>query len=936
MALTNAPKTPNVNENWLFQFTADNDTCLDFDGSNDFVDIGNALANISPIVNFTVEFWIKPDSVSSVDFPLVLKSGGSEDEEDNDSFNIKLVDDDIFIQYEFGSAAQNVAFTTGDFSVSANTWQHIAVVRSADTDDVRIYKNGVLVETESSVLSDNDPTGADSAEQKLYLGKNFANSKFYDGEMAHVRIWSVARNATQIARNYLRSVDNTATGLVGYWKLNEGTGTTVLDSSTNSNSGTISGATFTNGFDQFIHSFGLSFEHTSVSSETFYGTVLNKNITVRESMDIVKGTASTGNISVTAANFTFEGVNFYKHLFNYGEKNYHNKEVRVFAQFNGATSLSNCQRIFTGRLASVKLNDQGHVTMQINTHRPYDNITFPQTQHSKYNIYEPVVYGGFNPSVTQSPIVASYGGLFPCPVLTVSRHTITTLMPKSYSANDNSHIHYYGGQDYFFRLQQSASNNTIAEATSTEYGVNILETPTTYVARGNFVPKVSSYTTSSVTFLNNPQNVFNISSDGSIDTSNSATSSITNIGDTRFLQCQTLPRVFDRTTIRSCRITMSAIISGSGVDQAYDISFFSNNNADNILTDNNRTIGQSSSGNVTTFGFDTAPSNAINSVTGVACPDELLIKWVHDSFSPNIHTDHTLTVFGITLNPAIEFDTDEDDLKRLSDLKYFYSGGAGLTALWDSSAILHGHDIHRDLLMRFAGVSSTEPTGYSGLNSDRFQDAWKARYWQLEPTSLKDNLDKLAYEFSFNYKIDAAGNLKYINVLQTGEYNTLKNAGSILNLTKNDLANITIGTTPLNEVVSKMKINTELSPSEKKYLVSKTITDTTSLAKYNHGEKEGFQEINLDYNVGTPVTNSNPNNNFYAYQNNLIGEVRTVISCEVVNCAKGYQLETGDVITFTDMPVDLFGETFSTSIYFMIVEYKRSIGKVSITAREVG
>ena len=57
---------------------------------------------------------------------------------------------------------------------------------------------------------------------------------------------------------------------------------------------------------------------------------------------------------------------------------------------------------------------------------------------------------------------------------------------------------------------------------------------------------------------------------------------------------------------------------------------------------------------------------------------------------------------------------------------------------------------------------------------------------------------------------------------------------------------------------------------------------------------------------------------------------------EVVNCAKGYKLETGDVITFTNMPIDLFGESFSTSIYFMIVELKRSVGKVSITAREVG
>jgi len=129
--------------------------------------------------------------------------------------------------------------------------------------------------------------------------------------------------------------------------------------------------------------------------------------------------------------------------------------------------------------------------------------------------------------------------------------------------------------------------------------------------------------------------------------------------------------------------------------------------------------------------------------------------------------------------------------------------------------------------MRFAGVSSTEPSGYSGLNSDRFQEEWKARFWQLEPTSLKDNLDKLAYEFSFNYKIDASGTLKYINVLQTGEYNTFKNASNqsnsnetttnILNLTKNDITNITIGTTSLNDVVSKMKINTKLKKVSSRY-----------------------------------------------------------------------------------------------------------------------
>ena len=54
----------------------------------------------------------------------------------------------------------------------------------------------------------------------------------------------------------------------------------------------------------------MSFEHTNVSSETIYGMVLNKNITLRESMDIVNGTAGAGNISIAAISFTIEGVDF--------------------------------------------------------------------------------------------------------------------------------------------------------------------------------------------------------------------------------------------------------------------------------------------------------------------------------------------------------------------------------------------------------------------------------------------------------------------------------------------------------------------------------------------------------------------------------------------------------------------------------------------------
>ena len=945
MPLLNAPKTPHVIENWLFQFTADNNTCLEFHpessaGANDggYIDCGNALANISPIISFTVEFWLKADDVTSVDFPIISKTGNTEDNDDNDSFIVKLSNNDIFIQYEYATNS-NITRTTSAFSISANTWTHIAIVTSADTDDIRVSKDGALAETISDSSTYNDPSGADSSDQRLFIGANFGKTKFFDGELAHLRVWNIARNATQIARYYQRSIDSNATGLVGYWKLDEGNGTTVLDSSSNSNNGTIisnhsDGVTNLptwqhNGFDQFIHSFGLAFGHSSVSSETYYGTVLNKNITIRESMDIVNGTASTSNISLTVANFTFEGVDFYKHLFNYGEKNYFNKEVRVFAEFNNQTSLSNCQRIFTGRLVSVKLNDKAQATMQINTHRPWNGITFPQDQAENSNIYVPTVYGAFTPNTSNvgSPAVCGID-LYPVPVLDSNDDKIITLMPRSYSSGSNAHINLWLGKDRFLPAAKGTSSYDEEDATILRSNVNVIVTPVTYHFHGIIDATESEPTGLSDQLFTDVYKAF----DGNDNTAATVTLAGGSANESASFQFTGANNLFYAVFIYRAIAKFKYSVTGN-INVFLDSDAFTSPITGEI--------------NVTDVNAEQTFDPSIITQKGFVFASSQQFITIEDESS----TYGTITLHKVQaeINARIlggsNASDDRRDSAELAKIKYFYSGGAGLTALWDSSAILHGHDIHRDLLMRFAGVSSTEPSGYSALNSDRFQEEWKARFWQLEPTSLKDNLDKLAYEFSFNYKIDASGALKYINVLQTGEYNTFKNASNqsnsnetttnILNLTKNDIANITIGTTSLNDVVSKMKINFKKHPAENKYLENIKITNTNSVAKYNHGDKEGLKEVSLDYNVGTPATNANPNNNFYAYQNNLIGEIRGIVSCDVVNCALGYQLETGDVVTFSDMPVDFFGETFSSSNYFMIVELKRSLGKVSITAREV-
>jgi len=933
MAFTNAPKRSNVTENWLFQFTADNKNCLDFDGSNDTINFGNILS--TPFVNFTIEFWCKADVINS-GVVIQLSSGSGEDEDENASFNVNLQSGGEFrLFYEYGSGS-NETNTTSSFDLSADTWTHVAVVRDDSSGEAYFYKNGALVETETA---SNDPTGGTSSDANMTIGNSFANSNGFNGELAHVRIWNTARSASEISHYYKRLVDSNDSGLVGYWKLDEGTGTSVADSSSNSNNGTISGATWSiNGFDNFIHAFGIAFKDTTVSSEYYVGSILNNSIIVRDSIDLVASTSSTGNISLTSANFKRHGTDFYKLLFN-GTNNYHNKEVRVFAQFDNEDTLSNCQQVFSGRIVEMTLDQNQNITMQINAHRPWDRIEFPQVKHEKYNIYEPVVYGSYTYSDASSGATndAAFGGVFPVPILYTDRNIITTLMPKSYGSGSHSYLHHYIGFDHFCSLKLEGSG--IVDTTSTQNGVNILETPITHRATGWIRTNQSSFDFSgSVTYLTNPENAtdYNLNT-GAADTSTFATATITADGDLRYLTVQTPNKQFAVTVITDVYIKHG--VTSTTDHQQYNIDFFGNQydpTADDLLSS---PITRQLATNISThlFSFNTTPDNAIASENALLCPDELLIKWAHEH-APTAydHEDHTLKVYDIQMRYENRFNYNDDDAKRLADLDHFYCGGAGLTASWDSGAISHGHDAHRDLLQRFGGISSTEPDNWSSLNTDRAIDNWKVRYWQLEPTSLQEALDKLAYEFGFVAKFTPTGTLKYIHVKKSSE---LSVTTSDHNLTKNDINNVEISTSGLSNIITKMEISNKLHAAESnRYYKTTSSTNSTARAKYNLGDKEGIATINLDHNVGTiPTTaDSDCNADWYSYYNNIIGDMKIIVECDVVNPAKGYQLETGDIITFTDMPAEMFGTDFSTSKYFMITETQRSLGNVSIVAREVG
>lgn len=115
-------------------------------------------------------------------------------------------------------------------------WYHLAIVWNYTARTAQAYLNGELV---GEGTASRAAQIAGTSSQRCRIGASWldgsVNNRYFDGAVAEMRVWSVARTAEQIAEfMYEYDVEeNGATGLLAYWKFNEGEGNTVADHSGN-------------------------------------------------------------------------------------------------------------------------------------------------------------------------------------------------------------------------------------------------------------------------------------------------------------------------------------------------------------------------------------------------------------------------------------------------------------------------------------------------------------------------------------------------------------------------------------------------------------------------------------------------------------------------------------------------------------------------------
>ena len=193
---------------------------LDLDGTNDYVSLPNSI-NMGTS-DFTLSIWLKTDDVSSRQH--VFQQTGS-----NDNRVIAINSGGSLTSRLGGSGSDQLSGVT----LSTDTWYHIVLVHDNSENTLKWYVNGTEQNTNTSV---NVPSNTGT----FYLGTNSdADDKFFNGQIDEVRIWDDVRTAAEIADNKDDELVGNESGLAAYYKMSDGTGTTLTDNSSNSNNGTL-------------------------------------------------------------------------------------------------------------------------------------------------------------------------------------------------------------------------------------------------------------------------------------------------------------------------------------------------------------------------------------------------------------------------------------------------------------------------------------------------------------------------------------------------------------------------------------------------------------------------------------------------------------------------------------------------------------------------
>ncbi len=249
---------------------------LSFDG-NDYISKTDGTSSSLDVTNITLSAWIYPTVIDGSERMIFEKGYANGWEFSVDRSGLKVN------AHHGGSYESNFMNTNNNGIIVANKWHH--VVWTYDGSVTKLYLNGKVVQAlnKSGDLAVNN--------SNLYISSRNASYGFFQGIIDEPKIYNRALTDEEIKQDYnagsaiqfgqtTQNIGGTTTSLeycipgdtsycalpVAEWKIDEGVGASIVDTSGNNFAGTISNATWSQG------KIGKSLNFNGESSSAYIST----------------------------------------------------------------------------------------------------------------------------------------------------------------------------------------------------------------------------------------------------------------------------------------------------------------------------------------------------------------------------------------------------------------------------------------------------------------------------------------------------------------------------------------------------------------------------------------------------------------------------------------------------------------------------------------
>jgi len=241
---------------------------LNFDGTDDAVDMGED-DSLDIIDTVTIEAWVNPTTLTQASNPEIVAKGGSAY-----FYRMRFVSGGTVNFNTYGTSDNTLGSNT---SLTAGIWNHVVMVYDGATK--KIYINGKLDAEEATTGS-----MAYIAGYNLFVGGYSIPAENFSGSIDEVKIYNYPLTAGEVQTEYNRAAGlvlgagknesaSAQESLLAWWKMDEGAGYYVADSSGKNNYGTFSNNDSTSNWAKGVVGNAANFNanhviHTATATES--------------------------------------------------------------------------------------------------------------------------------------------------------------------------------------------------------------------------------------------------------------------------------------------------------------------------------------------------------------------------------------------------------------------------------------------------------------------------------------------------------------------------------------------------------------------------------------------------------------------------------------------------------------------------------------------